>query len=138
VRLEYDAAGNLLFDGQHAYQYDAWNRLIQVNRATSDGHDPQTLTIGPLVKHYTYDAVGRLIRTQSPFPDPDTSTGEMRSERFYYDGIRRVQEWLIGGVVSLDGAEGDPELSALAAATVGSSIHDLDGETLNSWVLCFG
>jgi len=27
----YDAAGNLTSDGRYVYQYDAWNRLIQVN-----------------------------------------------------------------------------------------------------------
>lgn len=28
--FRYDAAGNLLYDGTYAYQFDAWNRLIQV------------------------------------------------------------------------------------------------------------
>jgi hypothetical protein len=30
----YDAAGNLGFDGEFFYQYDAWNRLVQINRGT--------------------------------------------------------------------------------------------------------
>lgn len=30
---ESDACGNLTFDGAFYYQYDAWNRLIQVNPA---------------------------------------------------------------------------------------------------------
>ncbi|MBX3359546.1 MAG: hypothetical protein KF745_14090 [Phycisphaeraceae bacterium] len=29
----HDAAGNLTFDGTYFYQYDAWGRLLQINRA---------------------------------------------------------------------------------------------------------
>jgi hypothetical protein len=46
---------------------------------------------GPLVKHYTYDALGRLIRSVSPWPAPGV-TQLRRSEAYYYDGLRRIQE----------------------------------------------
>jgi hypothetical protein len=76
------------------------------------------VTIGALVKHFSYDGLGRLIRTLSPYPEPGTTT-LTRSERFYYDGIRRIQEVVVDPVFSVDGAEesGDPGLIALAEAT---------------------
>jgi hypothetical protein len=30
VQIRHDAAGNLAFDGTFVYQYDAWNRVVQV------------------------------------------------------------------------------------------------------------
>jgi len=44
------------------------------------------------VGHSTYDGLGRLIRTQSPWPNPEAEGNFVRSERFLYDGIRRIQE----------------------------------------------
>ncbi len=87
----YDFAGNLKYDGQFVYQYDAWNRLCQVTLPNINGPPG---TPGTLVKHYLYDGVGRLIRVQSPYPDPATGelSDEVRSERLFYDGVRRVQE----------------------------------------------
>lgn len=52
-------------------------------------------TPGPWVKHFTYDGLGRLIRTQSPWPWPDTAPAAAQSERYYYDGYRRIQKVLI-------------------------------------------
>jgi len=96
--MRYDAAGNLEFDGQYFYQYDAWNRLIQVNEAEWDPI-AEEIDIGDLVKNYTYDGHGRLIRILSPFPDPGSAaSGDFRTERLYYDGIRRIQEVVIDPV----------------------------------------
>ncbi|MCW5757216.1 MAG: RHS repeat protein, partial [Phycisphaeraceae bacterium] len=82
---QYDAAGNLVFDGDYYYQYDAWNRLIQVNEATWVS---EQVDIGNIVKHYTYDGHGRLIRIQSPYPQPGAiPDDDFRTERLYYDGI---------------------------------------------------
>lgn len=39
--------------------------------------------------------------SQSPYPSPQLLTGEVRTERFYYDGVRRVQEVVIDPVLSL-------------------------------------
>ena len=33
TQARHDAAGNLTFDGEYWYQYDAWNRLVQINAA---------------------------------------------------------------------------------------------------------
>jgi YD repeat-containing protein len=124
----YDAAGNLIFDGTYFYQYDAWNRIVQINRAQYDSANRPTgppdtpgetdpfLLIGPLVKHFTYDGLGRLIRTQSPIPDPQTSTTlnttlPLRSERHYYDGVRRISTLTIDPLIPIvyGGGEGPGE-----------------------------
>ncbi len=129
----FDGAGNLQFDGQYYYQYDAWNRLIQVNQAVATGSPSGPIVIGLMVKHHTYDGVGRLVRTQSPYPDPQSggAAGELRSERFYYDGVRRIQEVVIDPLADGDSAmnSGDPGLSALAAATMPPPLpgQNLDG-----------
>ncbi|MFN9974697.1 MAG: hypothetical protein ACK58T_32880 [Phycisphaerae bacterium] len=142
-----DANGNLVYDGAYFYQYDAWNRLIQVNDATGthwvwfegynanggqklgtprwkppEGQFPGTCppaTIGPVIKHYNYDGVGRVVRTTTPLTAEwfgagytfNGSATATRSERFFYDGARRVQDIVTdpvlmneeGDIVSLTG-----------------------------------
>jgi len=49
----YDAAGNLLGDGNYVYTYDAENRIIQVNMPGPGG---------ALVASYVYDASGQRVR----------------------------------------------------------------------------
>jgi hypothetical protein len=121
VHPKYDAAGNLVFDGRYFYQYDAWNRLLQVNRAheefpvTTPGV-PNPVIIEEMVKHLAYDGLGRLIRVQSPFPSVEAAAGRVRSEWFFYDGIRRVQEVVTDPLVNLDftATDGSPELQDAA------------------------
>ncbi len=105
----YDPSGNLTDDGTYRYQYDAWGRLLSVHRRATDGG------YGAFIRGYNYDGLGRLTRAQSPYPDPDTFDpehpgGSNRIERFYYDGVRRIQEVVI-----------DPAASLLAALSSGSS-----------------
>jgi YD repeat-containing protein len=62
----HDPAGNLVWDGQYVYQYDAFNRLIQVNEPGSDpiapnGQVTAANQLGALICRYTYDGLGRLI-----------------------------------------------------------------------------
>ena len=52
-----DAAGNLTYDGLHAYTYDAWNRLVTVRRAYPDGSAGHTE--GSTIATLTYDGLGR-------------------------------------------------------------------------------
>jgi YD repeat-containing protein len=116
----YDASGNLVFDGVHAFQYDGFGRVVQVNRASLPANAPPeiaSLVVGPMVKHYTYDAFGRLIRVQSPFPDPE-SGGDLglRVERLYYDGLRRIQEVNIDPSVSMNMAMSGQAGGAMQAA----------------------
>jgi hypothetical protein len=70
----------------------------QVNEA-SWNTGTSSVDIGLIIKHYTYDGHGRLIRIMSPFPDPWTMTvDDFRTERLYYDGIRRIQEVVVDPV----------------------------------------
>ena len=93
----YDRAGNLVFDGAYWYRYDAWNRLIQVVEAlpgmtfSGDGVlvTPTTFAQQDVVAVFSYDALGRLVGRQAPWPGvPD----EWRYETYLYDGDRRIAE----------------------------------------------
>ncbi len=89
----YDAAGNLVFDGELVYQYDAWGRLLQVNLPGSvtfdaDGRIASGL-LGDLKFRYVHDGLGRLIRKETPLTSGTTS---LQIKDLYYDGVRRIQE----------------------------------------------
>lgn len=81
------------------------------------------VVIDELVKHYTYDGLGRLVRTQSPYPNPELgiSTGLLRSERFYYDGIRRIQVVVTDPIASLGEVEEGLGAGALSGPVGGGS-----------------
>jgi hypothetical protein len=77
-----------------------------------------------MIKHFTYDGLGRLIRTQSPYPDPFTGNAEeLRSERYTYDGVRRIQEIRIDPMMSLELALSSeiPEVQELAESSLASA-----------------
>ena len=97
-----DANGNLIFDGDYVYQYDAWNRLVEVNAAgdlSANDFDaegriapwPETDQMGDLIYRFGYDGLGRLI-TVSTFYDGTLATPRFRTVHYYYDGVRRLQE----------------------------------------------
>ena len=115
TQTRYDPVGNMTFDGTYFYQYDAWNRLIQVNRATLDQNSE--VVIEELVKHHSYDGFGRLIRTQSPYPSPDDNQG-LRAERFYYDGVRRIQEVVADPLMNLSMAASSSNNTVQSTAIV--------------------
>lgn len=128
----YDKHGNLEFDGTYYYQYDAWARLVQINKATLSNNPPGEpyLDVEVMVKHFTYDGLGRLVRTQSPYPDPDTSDGRVFSERYYYDGVRRIQEVTTTPLASSGMAMSQGgELNQILNQTNGSSATQTDGES---------
>ena len=52
---QYDAAGNLTYDGNHHYYYDAENRLIQVDGTLGGGCSSATAC-------YVYDYGGRRVQ----------------------------------------------------------------------------
>ncbi len=81
---------------------------MQVNLKGSvsvQGNGALTGTPGSWVKHYTYDGLGRLIRTQSPWPWPDANPIAAQSERHYYDGFRRIQKVLVDPIAVDDDKE---------------------------------
>lgn len=52
---------------------------------------------------YTYDALGRLIRKQTPVRDGTTLEQlALRTERYYYDGARRIQEVATEPIIDID------------------------------------
>jgi hypothetical protein len=164
-----DANGNLAYDGKYFYQYDAWNRLIQINDASQThwiwfewtgqrlgtprirqpggqylGECPPD-TIGPVIKHYNYDGVGRLYRTSSPLqapeglffqianpnpppPPPATQPPYLyvstlnRSERFFYDGTRRVQELITDPLLYTEEGDAITMANELYAGQPGSNV----------------
>ena len=100
-RFSNDRSGNLILDEERFYEYDAWGRLVKVSErgtiALSTppvGEEPEISgTPGLWLVHYTYDGLGRLIRKQTPIRDSTTGVQtRVRSERYYYDGARRIQE----------------------------------------------
>jgi hypothetical protein len=128
--LVYDTAGNLVSDGVYFYQYDAWNRLVQISNLDNNASftalaatdvNPVLANYpvlpGKMLKHFKYDGLGRLVEVQSPFPDEE-SEGGLRVERFYYDGVRRIQELVVDPVETIElvlGGEGAPEEVVLEA-----------------------
>ena len=99
-RIVHDAAGNLVWDGRLFYQYDGFNRLVQVNEASQldpnfypfiNGKlyyypdDPPP--VGPTLATFIYDGLGRLIQTRR-----FDQQGHTQVEEYYYDGVRRILE----------------------------------------------
>ena len=128
----YDAAGNLSCDGDYFYEYDAWNRLIEVSIAQPAQSPPPGVcgfAPGEAVKRYAYDGLGRLARTQSPFPDAGAGWGAARSVLYFYDGIRRIQEVTVDPTDTLEmafapGGGGGPSDEALIAEeSLGQGAH---------------
>jgi Restriction endonuclease fold toxin 9 len=109
----YDEVGNLIADNDFYYIYDAWNRLIQVSE-----WDGTTGTTGDWIIHYAYDAFGRLIATQRPWPG---SLDEVRTTRHYYDGTRRIQDVHIDPVTGVT----PPTQSAIPAEGSGSQANPM-------------
>jgi len=89
VEMRHDAAGNLTFDGNFAYTYDAWNRQIQVKRAyiTKDNTGTKTYHEGSTISTSTYDGFGRRVKKQI------TNSGDQDyTYAYYYDEDRMIEE----------------------------------------------
>jgi len=54
--------------------------------------------------------VGRLIRKQAPWPAPSLTETRVRTEHFYYDGIRRIQETFTDPIVDDDSGSGGVDI----------------------------
>lgn len=94
VQLIHDISGNIVYDGDYVYQYDAWSRLLQVNKPGDATFEATTGKItggnlGDFVAGFTYDGLGRLIQKTTPIT---TGITLLQSKHYYYDGVRRIQE----------------------------------------------
>ena len=67
--------------------------------------------------------------TLSPYPNVDYPNHGVRSEHFYYDGIRRIQELVVDPLFNLDDAEdsNNSEVENAALAAQLASPYLLDG-----------
>ncbi len=116
ARFVYDPAGNLVFDGERYYVYDAWNRVVSIHgrgdlSVDEDGHlvgDP-----GPSERQYEYDALGRRVRTieHPTVPGGAAGAGEPKTTRHVYgtgaavlaeydeadDGSLTLGRWFVHG-----------------------------------------
>ncbi|HZW06249.1 MAG TPA: polymorphic toxin-type HINT domain-containing protein [Phycisphaerales bacterium] len=94
----YDRAGNMVADAEYFYQYDAWNRLVQVSdRGTATFNADGVIASGAPGSwriHYTYDGLGRQIRKQQPWTEGNGDKF-VRSVHYFYDGVRRIQEVVV-------------------------------------------
>jgi RHS repeat-associated protein len=82
--LAHDAAGNLTYDGNYKFKYDAWNRLVEVRRAYRDDED--TLTEGSTIATMAYDGLGRRIKKAV------TNSGDWDcTYHYYHDGSRMIE-----------------------------------------------
>ncbi len=91
---------------------------------------------GAFIRGFNYDGLGRLTRAQSPYPDPDTFDPEHPGgfngiERFYYDGVRRIQEVVIDPVSSMGEALVGASISTAPAPQV-AELECIDGTVLNA------
>jgi RHS repeat-associated protein len=104
----WNIVGNLVFDGVYWYQYDGWNRLVQVNEAGSlteddfdtsgflippdpnDPNDPNGV-VGDPVARFVYDGLGRLAFYSTHLNHSTPLDGHV-NQHLYYDGVRRVSE----------------------------------------------
>ncbi len=123
VKYAYDGAGRMRYDGRVLYEHDSFGRLVQVRGANSEFRideygvlQPVSVSdIGALVVHYSYDGLGRVIRTQRPASSGSTAPGsnpagggKLFITDLYYDGVRVVQEAGWGGNQSSGGGGGVP------------------------------
>jgi hypothetical protein len=91
----------MVYDGRVIYDHDAFGRVVQIREVLKEitfGADgsiamPGDADTGRLIAHYSYDALGRVIRTQRPVGSAAGSTGErLAITDLYYDGVRVIQE----------------------------------------------
>ena len=108
----HDAAGNLVFDTQHYYVYDAWNRLVALHQigTVAVGTNGIEGEPGDVEARYAYDALGRRVLAEAWAPGlagPPTCTvtrhvyGSGPEVLAEYDinsnGQETIQRWFIHG-----------------------------------------
>ncbi len=84
--LDYDAAGNLIYDGMHQFTYDAWNRLVKVENAYPDDSASAGYSPGSVIATMDYDALGRRITKAIT-----NSTYLNTTYHYYLDGQSVIQ-----------------------------------------------
>jgi RHS repeat-associated protein len=86
---QYDAAGNMVYDGTHHYTYDAENRVIQVDGGTtaSYAYDPSgrrvSKTTGGQTTNYGYDLAGNAVF--------ETQGSTLETAYIYFGGVLQAK-----------------------------------------------
>jgi hypothetical protein len=124
--VKLDGLGRVVCDGRQWYLYDAWGRLTQVNKArrvVSPVPGAYGWEKGDLIRHFTYDGLGRLIRVQRRAVglESNPTIKLVSSERFYYDGVRRVTEVISAPVMSKESGGGTVEAPDVIEAESGDA-----------------
>jgi YD repeat-containing protein len=136
-RFHNDDSGNLILDDDRFYEYDAWGRLVKVSERGTlaldiplENEEPELEgTPGRWLVHYTYDALGRLIRKQTPVRDGTTLEQlALRTERYYYDGARRIQEVATEPIIDIDPEPQGPG-GPSGGLTLAEEMELLEGES---------
>ncbi|RNC81191.1 MAG: hypothetical protein ED559_05160 [Phycisphaera sp.] len=85
---EYDDNGNLVSstikngNTEIVYIYDAWNRLVKVNKETTTTSQQGTTVTVTLLGEYEYNALNhQTVRTADPEPN---TAGDIEQRRYYY------------------------------------------------------
>ncbi|MCB9866886.1 MAG: RHS repeat protein, partial [Phycisphaerales bacterium] len=89
----YDLAGNLIFDGERYFTYDAWNRLAGIYATGTlyvDDYGDLTGTAGDCIEWFEYDALGRRVRTEL---HPGTEAAAT-TEHVYGTGAAVLEEYI--------------------------------------------
>ena len=123
----HDAAGNLVWDGVYRYAYDAWNRLVTVERAYREpGQAGDNLEANVVINDMAYDGLGRRIKKAvANSADLDSTY------HYYYDGQSMVEvrvgsnDYLVRqyvwGNLAFEGQYIDELVQIAVARSVGSS-----------------
>ena len=117
VSLRSDANGNLVWDGQHAYEYDAANELTRVTVTNS------------FKTEYAYDGFGRRRVTREYRWDAGTAGWAQTNEVHYvYDGMNVLQERDSNNVPKVSYTRGmDLSGSMQGAGGIGGLLARTDG-----------
>ncbi len=83
--LEYDADGNLTFDGRNDYTWDAENRLVEIS--TRSGRETVGAVFPSFHQRMDYDDLGRRTRSRTWHKIGGTEH-LVRDDAFVYDGWR--------------------------------------------------
>ena len=80
--LRFESSGNLVEDDRHRYQYDAWNRLVLVQRIAADGNGTDAATLHAA----EYDGLGRRVEKGV------SNCGDLDGTfRFWYNGQQMIE-----------------------------------------------
>ncbi|MDD4890782.1 MAG: hypothetical protein PHU85_12735, partial [Phycisphaerae bacterium] len=111
---QYDAAGNMTFDGTRHYEYDAWNHLVAAYADDTSGGGHHA---GGLIARYAYDPRGyrtaKIVARRDDAEAPEEITGYDRTDYYYNDNWQVLEERLATNVSDPQSPAPDPYVQYL-------------------------